>query len=79
MWTHPLRPAKRQGVPGESETLLALPAKVPALRRVFWCPDFRIILQAATFLPEGSGRRAAFVPGHSGGAVLEFHQLPSRR
>jgi hypothetical protein len=38
--------------------------------------DSRIKLPAAPSRPYGTVALAAFVPGHSGGSVLEFHQLP---
>ena len=48
---------------------------------VFWYPDFRVILLAAAFPSqfETVAYIAVFVTGHSGGAVLDFHQLPYRR
>ena len=45
-----------------------------------WYPDFRIGLLPAAFPSQSTGTVAlvaGFVPGHSGGAVLDLHQLPS--
>jgi hypothetical protein len=38
--------------------------------------DFRINLPAAPSRPYGTVALAAFVPGHSGGSVMELHHLP---
>jgi hypothetical protein len=68
------RPVLRTGL--EQSPELALPAK-DAYGAV-WYPDFRVNLLAAAFPPFGAvAIRAAFVVGHSGGAVPEFHRLPS--
>ena len=43
-----------------------------------WYPDFRVNLPAAAFPSfwRTVARIAAFVADHSGGAVLDLHQLP---